>query len=123
VDRVAPADRDLAVALVWLAKESALKALRQGLRLDTRSVEATLDPAAGDGEGWRPLGVRHGERRFAGWWRPVGGHVLTVATDPPCGPPALRRQQPRQTSRRLVPGPFGRPSPCRPALPADDRPH
>ncbi len=31
-----PADRELMLALLWSAKESALKALREGLRLDTR---------------------------------------------------------------------------------------
>jgi 4'-phosphopantetheinyl transferase len=97
-----PEDRELTVALVWSAKESALKALRQGLRLDTRAVEVELDPRAAAVDGWRPLAVAHGARRFAGWWRRVGRHVLTVAADPPDGPPALRPaiQRPAATSRR-----------------------
>lgn len=82
-----PGGRDLAVALVWSAKESALKALRQGLRLDTREVEVDLLPGAS--QGWRGLRVRHGERAFGGWWRLEGRHVLTVVMAPPSAPPAL----------------------------------
>jgi 4'-phosphopantetheinyl transferase len=89
VERARPDGRDLTVALVWSAKESALKALRQGLRLDTREVEVRLDCAAGPG--WRPLQAHHGARTFAGWWRLEDRHVLTVVTDPPVAPPALLR--------------------------------
>jgi 4'-phosphopantetheinyl transferase len=71
-------DRHRLVTLLWSAKESALKALRAGLRLDTRSV--TVDPfvtssefaGQGDGEldshrrseldGWSPLTVRYASR-------------------------------------------------------------
>ena len=42
VARAAPADRPWLVTLLWSAKESALKALRAGLRLDTRCVIVTL---------------------------------------------------------------------------------
>ena len=42
VARAAPADRPWLVTLLWSAKESALKALRAGLRLDTRRVIVTL---------------------------------------------------------------------------------
>ena len=38
VARASAADRDRILALLWSGKESALKALRAGLRLDTRSV-------------------------------------------------------------------------------------
>jgi 4'-phosphopantetheinyl transferase len=84
----APADRyALAANLVWSAKESALKALREGLRLDTRRVEVSL-PTWPEGEGWQPLAVRYTPdgRRFDGWWRQQDGFVLCVA-----GRPALAR--------------------------------
>ena len=77
-------DRPCIVTLLWSAKESALKALREGLRLDTRSVAATVggEPPA---DGWCPLSVRHGDsgRIFRGWWRRDGGCVLTIVADPP----------------------------------------
>lgn len=86
VDGAGPEQRDLAVALVWSAKESALKALRQGLRLDTRAVEVELSGLAG--EGWQPLRVRHATVTFAGWWRRLAtGHVLTLVTEPASAPP------------------------------------
>lgn len=65
--------RDVAVTLVWSAKESALKALREGLRLDTRGVEVTW---WNDGR----LLVRHapGGTLLRGlWWR-EGDHVATL---------------------------------------------
>ena len=80
----APAsDRACIVTLLWSAKESALKALREGLRLDTRSVAATI---AGECavDGWDPLSVHHGDsgRIFQGWWRRDGGCVMTIVADP-----------------------------------------
>lgn len=87
---VAAGERNLLANLIWSAKESALKALRTGLRLDTRSVEVRL-PEDGGSEGWRPLAVHAREtgEDFAGWWRRDGGWVLTLAASPP---PALPRQ-------------------------------
>lgn len=85
VGSAAPACRDLAVALVWSAKESALKAMREGLRLDTREVEVALGVSAAGR--WRALSVGHATRTFGGWWRPEGRHVLTVVTEPAGAPP------------------------------------
>ncbi len=77
------ADRACIVTLLWSAKESALKALREGLRLDTRSVAATIggDCAC---DSWSPLSVHHGDsgRIFRGWWRHDEGCVMTIAADP-----------------------------------------
>jgi 4'-phosphopantetheinyl transferase len=85
----APEDRPLLANLVWSAKESALKALRTGLREDTRSVEVRL--AARD-EPWSRLEVHRtasGET-FHGWWSLDGGWVLTLAAAPaPESPRAL----------------------------------
>ena len=85
--------RALFVNLVWSAKESALKALREGLRLDTRTVTVQLDVPLGSGAAWHPLQVIHaqGDTTFAGWWRRHGGQVLTVvaAPTPACEPVAL----------------------------------
>ena len=43
VRQACPADRFALIALIWSAKESALKALQSGLRIDTRSLSVALD--------------------------------------------------------------------------------
>src|SRR5271165_470275 len=77
VARVSSEDRPRLLALLWSAKESALKALHEGLRLDTRSLTVSLpegsatpkpdeethaaNPASALGQccsAWRPLEVR-----------------------------------------------------------------
>ena len=85
-------DRPTLLALLWSAKESALKALGQGLRLDTRSV--TVNPMEGEPDisGWSPLRVHCLDSQiFHGWWRNRDGFVYTVVSDPaPECPIALR---------------------------------
>ncbi len=77
-----PAERrPLMATLIWSAKESALKCLREGLRRDTRSVAVSIGREKGTG--WSPLTVRCLEplKVYYGWWRPVGDFVQTVAAD------------------------------------------
>lgn len=70
------------VTLLWSAKESGLKALREGLRLDPRSVAISLDERAPDLEGWSPLAARYrNERVFTGWWSSENQMVRTLITD------------------------------------------
>lgn len=75
--------RALATTLVWSAKESALKAIGEGLRLDTREVEVVTDGLrlAGAGAAWRRLDVVRWTPRttFPGWWRYEAPFVLVVA--------------------------------------------
>ena len=86
------ADRSLLINLLWSAKESALKALQEGLRLDTRSVSVrlvNLQLGREDGE-WHPLRVvAAGGKIFAGWWRSANELVRTLAGTPPLSPPIL----------------------------------
>lgn len=104
-------DRSRLLALFWSAKESALKALRTGLRRDTRSVVVGLfDELPGESEdgsgrsgdrarvarswggfdGWRPLQVCHGESQaLNGWWLRTHGLIRTVVAFPPPGLPIL----------------------------------
>lgn len=82
----APAgQQDLLSTAIWSAKEAALKALRAGLRLDTRSVSCDL--ALGPAEPqtwqafpvvWQPTGGTAAVR-LQGWWRVWQGFVLALA--------------------------------------------
>jgi len=105
VERAIAEDQPLLVTLLWSSKESALKALNAGLRLDTNSVEVSLldalplqvegtppqanpvAPAAAP-EGWRPLQVRYsGSQVFCGWWRHANHLVRTVVSAEPLRSP------------------------------------
>ena len=88
VARSSPADRSLILALLWSAKESALKALREGLRLDTRSVVVSLfvdsfDCRSSRLNRWNPLHIRCADGTvFRGWWQITNRVVRTVVADP-----------------------------------------
>jgi len=88
VARVPAATRNHVLTLLWSAKESALKALRCGLRSDTLSVNAApADFLRTRGEGWHRMSVAHiTGATFHGWWRGSRDLVWTVVA----GPPPLR---------------------------------
>ena len=81
--------RDVAATLVWSAKECALKAIGEGLRLDTREVEVATDALAlgAVDESWQPLAVVRvaDGARFAGWWRVDQGSIVCVTSLPAPG--------------------------------------
>jgi len=97
VERTLEEERPLLVTLLWSAKESTLKALHIGLRLDTNCMDVSfidglprhtgqfrqdlplvLMPDV-DPDRWRPLHVRYsGEQVFSGWWRHADGMVRTL---------------------------------------------
>jgi 4'-phosphopantetheinyl transferase len=89
VGAAAATDRALLANLIWSSKESALKALREGLRLDTRSVEVTLG-SVGAG-GWSPLQVHAAQAAFWGWWRRSDEHVFSVVAGQPIAVPVTAR--------------------------------
>jgi 4'-phosphopantetheinyl transferase len=100
--------RALGVTLIWSGKESALKALREGLRLDTRDVDVHFDaPPAAAGLGWQPFTVvgPGGRGSFSGRWRRHDGHVLTVVVPAPwdADPAALVPAADRPTANRRGP--------------------
>lgn len=93
-------ERTLLVNLLWSGKESALKALHVGLRIDTRWVclsptDTRFGSAAGEGQdlypvsqanpdGWHPLSGRYsGDHILRGWWRSQDRWVRTVISDLP----------------------------------------
>jgi 4'-phosphopantetheinyl transferase len=83
-------DRSRLLALLWSAKESALKALREGLRLDTRSVVVSLGEETLDRNDWSPLQVRCADgRSFDGWWQQTHAIVRTLVANPPPDSPIL----------------------------------
>ena len=78
------------LALLWSGKESALKALQAGLRLDTRCVIVSCVDASIDSNDWRPLQVRYtNDRVFKGWWQYKEDILRTLVADPPADPPIL----------------------------------
>ena len=89
VARAPVADRPRLVTLIWSAKESTLKALQEGLRLDTRTVEVTAAGTAGrstkdEDQDWSPLQVRAATGEdFSGWWRQTGNLMFTLVAPKP----------------------------------------
>jgi len=92
VARAPASDRARLLTLLWSGKESALKALGTGLRLDTRSVIVSPDDESFDFNGWSRLQVRYtGGRIFYGWWQHIDDIMRTVvANSPPESPIPLK---------------------------------
>ncbi len=84
IDQAPAGETDKIVTLVWSAKESALKVLREGLRRDTRTLVTQLDPWQAQ-EAWHSFVIRctQTQRIFPGWWRTCGHQVETIASDRP----------------------------------------
>ncbi|MHB1448323.1 MAG: 4'-phosphopantetheinyl transferase family protein [Bellilinea sp.] len=73
--------RAWAGSLTWSAKEAVLKALSQGLSVDTRAVEV-LRIAKHTVDGWGEIELRvanMANESWFGFWRNQGQHVLTLA--------------------------------------------
>jgi 4'-phosphopantetheinyl transferase len=86
-----PADRSLVAYLIWCAKESALKALREGLRLDTRSI--IVRPDFGEPQdSWNTWTAKRVDspRTFHGWWQFRDGFIYAMTADQvTCSPKQL----------------------------------
>ena len=80
VGHATPSDRDALVSTIWSAKESALKAARDGLRADTRDVEVRFP--ARIRSGWTPFEVWSATNRVRGWATRRDQKVITVVADP-----------------------------------------
>jgi 4'-phosphopantetheinyl transferase len=101
-DAAGPARRDVVITTAWCAKEAALKALRTGLRADTRQITCRLaDPDAAPRR-WSELTVEMGPElgpavatlRFSGWRAINEGFALALVvagSDLPDGLPAPAR--------------------------------
>ena len=108
-----PSTRDTLITVIWSAKEAVLKALHQGLRVDTRSVEVRrVAGLKGDTaprssstcrapDDWRELTISSrlpGAAHIVAWWRRDGGYVLTLAATSPT-PIALAINRARDASQ------------------------
>jgi 4'-phosphopantetheinyl transferase len=106
VAQTSAAERPLLVTLMWSAKESVLKALHTGLRLDTTCLEVSsievlfshnepyrqdlplVSTLALDRDRWCPMNVRYCNTQvFSGWWQYENHMVRTVVSDLPLGLP------------------------------------
>lgn len=93
----APAlERVWLATLFWAAKESTLKALRVGLRADTRRVRVEVPGGPGADEEWSSLIVQDAQSdlRFGGWSRMLGEIAVVVVTSPPLGEPQALAKEP-----------------------------
>jgi len=89
IARTPQPERFRVVALLWSAKESTLKVLRTGLRLDTRDVEVTLAdelPKSSPENLWRPLRSLAYEQEYSGWWQ-IGGDLIRTLMSSTCSAP------------------------------------
>jgi 4'-phosphopantetheinyl transferase len=97
IERAPEEERQQLTTLLWSAKESALKTLRVGLRLDTTCVAVNLTdtgppPLSADPDGWRPLQVSYlGAHNFTGWWRLRDHMIRTIVSDLPLQIPVRAR--------------------------------
>lgn len=91
------------IALFWSAKESALKALKSGLRRNTRSLQVAPSFVP-EHHGWCWLRVDTDEQRgFEGWWRRSGNYVQTMVAHPAPAPPIeLKLSAPSRHKVRVV---------------------
>ena len=83
-----PDRRAAAATLIWCAKESALKSLREGLRRDTRSIEVSLGQSHGvsDWDGFTAVCFQSGAI-FHGWGRLHAGFAWALASRMETGSP------------------------------------
>lgn len=83
-------EKDQLLTLLWSAKESALKAMHEGLRLDTRSLAVNLfnaeheeDKSISHDRKWHQLRVQCASgATFNGWWQQTDSLLRTLIADP-----------------------------------------
>ena len=87
IRQAAPDLQDVLLTAVWSGKEAALKAIHEGLRVDTRSVSCQIEAPKELPKVWRPYHTRWKRKadimhrpKLRSWWMVNGQHVLTLAT-------------------------------------------
>lgn len=87
LQQIEPENNDFWLTALWSAKEAAFKAVRQGLRLDTRQIECRFENLQRDSEDWVPFSMqwRRGANghypRLQGWLKATEDYVLTLAIE------------------------------------------
>jgi 4'-phosphopantetheinyl transferase len=86
--KVPQPERDIVSNLIWSAKETTLKILREGLRRDTHSISIRPDllERKGAWNTWEGQCLES-SRVFSGWWCCRDGFVYTLASDHFTAPP------------------------------------
>ncbi len=122
ISRVSPNERAQLVTLLWSAKESALKMLGVGLRVDTRLVAVNLvedsqpvrencvphtvddSDRACYSKLWQQLQVSYADgRTLDGWWQRTGYFLRTVVAVPAPDLPILIHLSETASSRYSIP--------------------
>jgi 4'-phosphopantetheinyl transferase len=90
IRRASPGESDRLITAIWSGKEAALKAVRQGLRVDTRSLSCSfpspMQSFAQDQttDCWHPFTIqwRNGSEfpALAGWWQVWQEYILTLVS-------------------------------------------
>ena len=77
---------DILTTAIWSGKEAVLKALREGLRIDTRRITCQFDAFAAPPQDWTPFAVIVDEGlaaqfsgAWSGWWRVEDRFAVTMA--------------------------------------------
>ncbi|MDX1414467.1 MAG: 4'-phosphopantetheinyl transferase superfamily protein [Candidatus Promineifilaceae bacterium] len=77
---------DVQITALWSGKEAALKAVRHGLRLDTRCVECHFGIVEQAPREWTRFHIQWDQQaadkslpRLQGWWQAADDYVLTMA--------------------------------------------
>jgi phosphopantetheinyl transferase len=71
----------LAATLIWSAKEAVLKAMSEGLRVDTRKLEIVVPSDLFNGGEWAPLGINCVKLKIPSphlFWRREGNFIQTI---------------------------------------------
>lgn len=95
--------RSRLLTVLWSGKESALKSLHEGLRLDTRSMIVYPSHTSFTLSGWHRLQVRYlDEQVFHGWWQCSGDFIQTLVSSPPPDRPLQLQSRGHLASRPLA---------------------
>lgn len=102
IEQSITSERSALVTLLWSGKESVLKALHTGLRLDTRTVVVEPQSFFCLAEGWHPLRAHYldNDESFLGWWKIANDFVRTMVSSPQSSEPGELQTVNCHTGRR-----------------------
>ncbi|HEY3929260.1 MAG TPA: 4'-phosphopantetheinyl transferase superfamily protein [Candidatus Koribacter sp.] len=90
VEQSASDDRPTISSLIWSAKESVLKVLKVGLRVDSRSLSVAIEAPQCTATDWRRFSaIVVDGRHFDGWWLRATTWLSTMAASAATSPPTV----------------------------------